>query len=180
VALGASLVWLVAVFAPGTVSAAPVSAKAAIQAAYDAQDTALGAQDVDGAMAPYAEEAIFIDDIPGAKRQGLEHQGLAAVRQGFVNLFNLPNQTVTSASHEVKETTFSKTNTGATLLILLHINLTGTTKAGRMYQLRLDEQVRHFWAKTGDGWRIKQERLLSIDSYINGKLSRHNHLPVSQ
>ena len=70
------------------VSAAPISAdkvKAVIQSAYDDQDTALVAHDLDGVMVPYAEDAIFIDDIPGAKRQGLEHQGLDVARQNWVD-----------------------------------------------------------------------------------------------
>ena len=165
------------------VSAAPVSAdkvKAVIQSAYDDEDKALVAHDLDGVMAPYAEDAIFIDDIPGAKRQGLEHQGLDVARQNWVDLYNVPRQTVTSANHEIKEITVSKTGGGATILTVRQTNITGTTKAGRTYLVRIDTQLRHFWAKTGGGWRIKQERLLSIDTYRDGRLDRHNRHPVAQ
>ena len=168
--------------AAGAVSAAPVSTegvKQVIQAAYDDQDGAVVARNLDRVMAPYAEDAIFINDIPESKGQGLEHQGLAGVRQGWVDLFNLPNQRATAASHEIKEITVSKTGGGATILTLHHMTLSGTTKAGRPFEIRIDEVLRHFWAKRGAGWRIKQERLLSVDTFRNGKLVRHNRQPVA-
>ncbi len=180
-ALVVPIALLVMLSVPGALSAAPASTegvKTAIQAAYDDQDVALVARDLDRVMVPYAEDAIFINDIPGAKGQGLEHQGLAGARQGWVDLFNLPNK-ATAASHEIKEITVSKTGGGATILTLHHITLSGTTKAGRPFETRIDEILRHFWAKTGDGWRIKQERLLSVDTFRNGKLVRHNRRPVT-
>lgn len=136
----------VLLYAVGAAHAAPAStegARAAIQAAYDDQDAGLVARDLNRVMVPYAEDAIFIDDSPGAKGQGLEHQGLAGVRQGWVDLFNLSSK-ATAASHEIKEITISKTGGGATILTLHHTTLSGTTRAGRPFTTRIDEQVRHF------------------------------------
>ena len=144
-----------------------------IQSAYNDEDTATMDHDLDGVLLPYAEDTLFISDV-----QGTEGTGLAFARQGWVALYKLP-QKLTAAVHQIKKITVSKTNTGATILVMQQFTLSGTTKSGIPYEMKNDEMIRHYWGKTEDGWRIKQERILSSDSFLNGRLFRHNHKPVA-
>lgn len=146
----------------------------AIQSAFDDQDAALAAHDINAAMAPYAPDALFLNDL-----KGTQDQGLAPVRQGWLTLFNIRTQKLTGASHKINEITVSKANTGATVLALHHLDLAGRTRTGKPFKTGIEETIRYFWAKTPDGWRIKQERILSVDSFVNGKLIRHEQKPTS-
>ena len=148
--------------------------KQTIQSLYDDQNTAIVGGDIDGAMIPYAEDGIFLNDL-----KGTESQGLAGVRRGWLGLMNMPRQKVTTATTTIKEITVNKAYNGATVLTLDHSDLAGTTKSGKAFITGIEMLTRHFWAKTDDGWRIKQERILSVDTFLNGKLIRHNHNPVA-
>ncbi len=148
--------------------------KQTIQSLYDDQNTAIVGSDIDGVMIPYAEDGIFLNDL-----KGTESQGLAGVRRGWLDLMTLPNKKVTASNTTIKEIIVNKAYNGATVLTLAHSDLTGKSKSGKTYITGIEILARQFWAKTDDGWRIKQERILSLDSFLNGKLIRHDHNPVT-
>ncbi len=145
-----------------------------LQAMYDAQDAAILQHDIDNTMTPYAEDALFLDDVTGK-----ESASLAGVRKGWLELFQSPTEKVTKISREIKTITLSKTHKSATLLTLHRISMSVTTRSGKVVPLEVDEQTRHYWVKGENGWQIEQERLMSIDTYRDGKLVRHNHTPVT-
>lgn len=145
-----------------------------LQAKYDAQDAAILQHDIDNTMTPYADDALFLDDVTGK-----ESDSLAGVRKGWLDLFQSPTGKVTAASREIKTITLSKTHKSATLLTLHRISMSVTARSGKVVPVEVDEQTRHYWVKGVNGWQIEQERLMSIDTYRDGKLVRHNHKPVA-
>ena len=109
-----------------------------LQARYDAQDAAILQHDIDNTMVPYAADALFIDDVAGKESASLE-----AVRNGWVALFHVPNQTLDTASSQIQKITVVKSHKAATLLVLLRINISAMARSGKVVPLEIDEQVRH-------------------------------------
>ncbi len=109
-----------------------------LQARYDAQDAAILQHDIDNTMTPYAADALFIDDVAGKESASLE-----AVRNGWVALFHVPNQTPDTASSQIQKITVVKSHKAATLLVLLRINISAMARSGKVVPLEIDEQVRH-------------------------------------
>ena len=145
-----------------------------LQAVYDAQDTAVLARDIDGTMAPYATNAVFIDDVTGKESAGLDD-----VRRGWLKAFNVPNTRQTGATHLIKEITLSKTQKSATILMQYKLTVAVINRAGKTVSLEIDETTRHYWVNGDAGWKIEQERIISTDTFRDGKLFRHNQKPVS-
>ena len=145
-----------------------------IQAIYDAQDTAILARDIDKTMVPYATDAVFINDVTGKETAGLD-----PVRRGWLDLFQLPRTTLTAAAHLTKEVTLDKTQKSVTVLTLEKITMSVINRAGKAAVVEVDETTRHYWVNGDAGWKIEQERIISVDSLRDGKLVRHNHKPVS-
>ena len=125
-------------------------------------------------MAPYAADVLFIDDLK--KNAG---SGDSGARAGWVQLYNVPRQTLTAAHHDIKTVTVNEAGTGATVLTVHHLISHGQTTKGTPFETGVDSTLRCFWAKTNGVWQIKQERFLAIDTLINGKLIRHNHQKVA-
>ena len=145
-----------------------------LQASYDAQDAAIVQRDIDNTMVPYANDALFIDDVTGKEGASLD-----AIRNGWISMFHVPNQTLDTVTSQIQKITVVKTQKAATLLVLLRINISVTVRSGKVVPLEIDEQIRHYWVKGDSGWQIEQERIIAIDTYRDGKLVRHNRKPVA-
>jgi len=143
----------------------------AVKAGYAAEDAAIANKDVDGSVATYAVDAVFINFI-GKRTQGIENP-----RRGMEGMFQLPDATF-SANHKIKQFSIDKSGIEATVLVVHHVGMSATSKTGEPFVMGVDEVLRHFWVKAEDGWHIKQERLISTDSTRNGKPFRHNGKPV--
>ncbi len=158
---------------PAASAALTKAVKQAVQTAYDAQDAALLAQDANGAVAIYTPNAVFF-----SSRKGAQDVGVAGARQGWVAFLHVPNQTLTAVRHDIKAVTLNKAGTGATVLTVHYATLSARTSKGTAFTMGLATTLRCFWVKTGGGWRIKQERVLGVDGYLDGKLFEHNHKRV--
>ena len=159
--------------APATQPDKTEAVKQAVQTAYDAQDAALLAQDANGAVALYTPDAVFLSN-----RKGAQDVGIAGARKGWVAVFHVPNQTLTAVHHDIKQVTLNKEGTEATVLTVHHATMSARTSKGTAFVMCLDSTLRCFWVKTGGGWRIKRERVLGVDGFLDGKLAEHNHKRV--
>ena len=168
-----SLLMLIA-FCPPSNADAAADVQQTLQAMYDAQDAAILRHDIDNTMAPYAGDALFLDDT-----KGTESASLAGVRKGWLELFQSPTEEVTAVSRRIDKTTLSKTHKAATLLTVLQIKMSVTARSGKVVSLEVDEHTQFYWVKGDDGWRIEQQRITAIDTFREGKLVRHNRKPVA-
>lgn len=147
--------------------------KQAVQAVYDAEDTALVAHDLDGVMAMYTSNVVFFDSL-----KGQQDVGAAGARKAWVTFFQVPHQTLTAARHEIKEVTVNKSGTGATVQAVHHLTITGPTESGTASVTHRDSTLRCFWTKKDGKWLIRQERILGVDTFVDGKRVQHNHKQV--
>ena len=147
--------------------------KQAVQAVYDAEDTALVAHDLDGVMAMYTPNVVFFDSL-----KGKQDVGAAGARQAWVTFFQVPRQTLTAARHEIKEVTLNKAGTGATVLAVHHLTISAAPASGAAAVTHRDSTLRCFWTKKSGKWLIRQERILGVDTYVDGKRVQHNHKQV--
>ena len=99
--------------------------KGAVQAIYDAEDTALVAHDLDGVMAMYTPNVVFFDSL-----KGKQDVGAAGARRAWATFFQVPHQTLTAARHEIKEVTVNKAGTGATVLAVHHLTISAAPANG--------------------------------------------------
>ncbi len=159
---------------PKTAPATPPDKTEAIQAVYDAEDTALVAHDLDGVMAMYTPNVVFFDSL-----KGKQDVGAAGARKAWVTFFQMPHQTLTAARHEIKEVTVNKAGTGATVLAVHHLTISGSPVDGAAAAVtHRDSTLRCFWTKKSGKWLIRQERILGVDTFVDGKRVEHNHKQV--
>ena len=159
--------------APATPPDKTEAIKQAVQAVYDSEDTALVAHDLDGVMAMYTSNVVFFDSL-----KGKQDVGAAGARQAWVTFFQVPRQTLTAARHEIKEVTVNKAGTGATVLAVHHLTISRKAANGAAAVTHRDSTLRCFWTKKAGGWRIRQERILGVDTFVDGKRVEHNHKQV--
>ncbi len=122
-----------------------------LQAIYDAQDAAIVQHDIDNTMVPYADDALFIDNVTAT-----ESAGLAGERKGWLDLFQSPSGKVTSSSRQIKEFTLSKTHKSATFLIVHRIGMSVTARSSKVVPVEVDEQIRHYWVKEKMAGRLSR------------------------
>ena len=160
--------------APVTLPDKTAAVKQAVQAVYAAEDTALVAHDLDGVMAMYTPNVVFFDSL-----KGKQDVGAAGARQAWVTFFSVPRQTLTAARHEIKEVTLNKAGTGATVLAVHHLTISAAPASGAAAAVtHRDSTLRCFWTKKSGKWLIRQERILGVDTYVDGKRVQHNHKQV--
>lgn len=159
--------------APAASAALTDGVKQAVQTAYEAQDAALVTQDASGVMAIYTPTVVFFDSLTGK-----QNAGTAGARKEWLTLFHAPHQTLTASRHEIKELTVNKAGTGATVLAVHHLTMNRTKSTAAASATEVNTTLRTFWVKTGGGWQIKQERILGVDTFLNGKRVQHNHKQV--
>ena len=158
---------------PVAYTAKTEAVKRVIKAAYNAQSKALLAHNLDGVMAPYAKNILFVDDLRHTK-----HRGTDQARSGWAGFFQRTQQTLTGANSEIKTITVSPAGTDATVVSVRHLTMQGVFHKDTPYVMGIASTLRCVWAKTDMGWRVTQERFLAVDTFLNGKLVSHNHKHV--
>lgn len=159
--------------APAASAALTDGVKQAVQTAYETQDAAVVAKDASGVMALYTPNVVFFDSL-----NGKQDVGTAGARKEWLTLFQTPHQTLTVARHEIKEVTVNKAGTGATVLAVQHLTMNRTKSTAAASVTEVNTTLRTFWVKTAGGWQIRQERILGVDTYLNGKRVQRNHKNV--
>jgi ketosteroid isomerase-like protein len=128
-----------------------------IQGNYDRINAAFIRKDVQGAT------AYFTPDYVSINKKG-EKQNLEEFRSHYDTVLNRFNIKLTSNKATIKN--ISVTANGIDVSMGQHTE--GTMIGGN--KIVIDQTSKDFWAKTAQGWKLKQTRILTSQTKFNGKV----------
>jgi|GEM_PF-2665006 len=147
----AIIAWFTFPFVP--VQAAP-NAQPAFQALYDREDMANANKDANALLSSFSPDYVAFD------ARGEEHH-YDQVRDGMLKLFaKYKSIRVKTVVQSVKLAQNSATVVARAHNILVHDG----DSPGQEVKVTSDETDRDFWIRTPSGWKLKQERVLSLHS----------------
>ncbi len=127
-----------------------------VQSNYDRINAAFVKQDIQAAT------ALFTKDYISISPKG-EQKNLAETREYYDNLFNRFKIKVTSNKTKIADVEFADRELNVGIEQNIEATIVGRNK------LVINQTSRDIWLKTPQGWRLKQSKILTSQTTINGK-----------
>ncbi len=128
-----------------------------IQGNYNQINAAFIRKDVQGAT------AYFTPDYVSINKKG-EKQNLAEFRSHYDTVLNRFSIKLTSSKATIKNISINANG----IDVSMGQRTEGTMIGGN--KIVIDQTSKDFWAKTPQGWRLKQSRILTSQTKFNGKV----------